>query len=111
VFVDPLRDDAAVVMTASAADRRSFGCAPDAEWTYFGRALFAESLPAARSFAGAFEDVRHRIYEREAREKKEHSKPQLAIGSAIAAKLAELDVRVLGPGQVDLANHDAGLRE
>ena len=111
VFVDPLRDAASIVLTASAADRRSFGCAPDAESTYFGRALFAEALATPASLLAGFEDARHRVYEREAREKLTHSSPQIAVGPAIAAKLAEFEARLLLHAEGDLANHHAGLLE
>ncbi|PAT31659.1 peptidase C13 [Vandammella animalimorsus] len=48
-FVPALRDPHTLVITASRADRASFGCADENEFTYFGRALFKEVLakPAA----------------------------------------------------------------
>src|SRR5262245_27209477 len=41
-------------MTAARRDRRSFGCADENDFTYFGRAFFKESLPKSRSFVEAF---------------------------------------------------------
>jgi hypothetical protein len=38
-FIDPLQDDRALVITASRPDRRSFGCADESYFTYFGRAF------------------------------------------------------------------------
>ena len=43
-FVDALRDDDTLVMTASAKDRNSFGCSNEADFTYFGKAYFDEAL-------------------------------------------------------------------
>ena len=43
-FVDALRDDDTLVMTASAKNRNSFGCSNEADFTYFGKAYFDEAL-------------------------------------------------------------------
>jgi hypothetical protein len=53
-FIDPLQDERTLVMTAARRDRRSFGCADENDFTYFGRAFFKESLPKSRSFVEAF---------------------------------------------------------
>lgn len=38
-FVPALQDDNTLIITASAADRASFGCSNEADYTYFGRAF------------------------------------------------------------------------
>ena len=43
-----------MVITAARADRTSFGCADENDFTYFGRAFFNEALPASGSFFEAF---------------------------------------------------------
>lgn len=53
-FIDPLKDDHTLIMTAARRDRTSFGCADENDFTYFGKAYFKEALPASRSFAEAF---------------------------------------------------------
>jgi len=53
-FVDALKDEHTLVITAARHDRASFGCADENDFTYFGRAFFKESLPRARSFEDAF---------------------------------------------------------
>jgi hypothetical protein len=53
-FIDPLQDERTLVITAARRDRRSFGCADENDFTYFGRAYFKESLPKSRSFVEAF---------------------------------------------------------
>ena len=53
-FIDPLKDERTLVIAAARSDRRSFGCADENDFTYFGRALFKESLPKSRSFVEAF---------------------------------------------------------
>lgn len=53
-FIDALKDDHTLIITAARRDRTSFGCADDAEFTDFGRAYFKEALPASHSFQEAF---------------------------------------------------------
>ena len=81
-------------MTASAADRKSFGCSNEAEFTYFGRALFEQELSQKRDFVRAFEAARQRIRDREAAEDKETSLPQISTFPAIEEKLSELIARL-----------------
>ena len=71
-------------MTAAAADRSSFGCAHENEWTYFGEALFDYALKRSASFVEAFELAVERIAKREAEEGKTASLPQLSLGAEIA---------------------------
>lgn len=54
-FIDSLKDDETLIMTAARRDRRSFGCSDDNDFTYFGRAYFKESLPVSNSFQDAFQ--------------------------------------------------------
>lgn len=53
-FIDALKNEHTLIMTAARHDRTSFGCADDSELTYFGRALFKEAMPASNSFTDAF---------------------------------------------------------
>ena len=50
-FVSALQDDNTLVITASAADRESFGCSNEADYTYFGRAFFDQAMREQNSFA------------------------------------------------------------
>ena len=96
-FLEPLRGDDTLVITASSADRRSFGCSDDAEMTDLGRAFFAEALRRQASFPAAFESARAAIAERELARKLTPSDPQMALGPGIAAKLGELEARAAAP--------------
>jgi hypothetical protein len=53
-FVDAIRNDRTLVITAARRDRQSFGCADENDFTYFGRAYFKEALPQSGSFQEAF---------------------------------------------------------
>ena len=93
-FIEPLKDDYTLIMTASAADRTSFGCGSESEATYFGDALFQHALRFEDSFVKAFEQAKQRIAERERTEKRESSNPQLFVGDKMAAKLPRLEAEL-----------------
>jgi hypothetical protein len=95
-FVETLKDDFTLVMTASAADKQSFGCSNTRDFTYFGEAVFKEALNHERAFIPAFQSAIAAINQREVSEKLSPSAPQLFIGAKIAAKLAAIE-RGLGP--------------
>jgi hypothetical protein len=86
-FIEPLRDDNSVVITAAAADRTSFGCESGRDFTYFGEAYFREALAKTRSFVAAFDLAKESVARKEAGEKLTPSEPQMWVGRAIAARL------------------------
>ncbi len=86
-FIDELASPTTVVITASAADKASFGCTNTAEMTYFGQAFFAEGLRGNTSFESAFKDARIRVNERESAMGFEPSEPQMVIGSLMETAL------------------------
>jgi hypothetical protein len=88
-YIEPLRDDNSVVITASAAERTSFGCETGRDFTYFGEAYFRDALARTRSFTQAFELAKAAVAKREAQEKLEPSLPQMWVGRALAARLQQ----------------------
>jgi hypothetical protein len=86
-FIEPLRDDNTIVITASSAERSSFGCEAGRDFTYFGEAYFRDALSRTRSFTRAFELAKALVAERETKEKLEPSLPQMWVGPAIAERL------------------------
>jgi hypothetical protein len=92
-FVQPLAGPDTMVITASGADRTSFGCRDGEQWTDFGRAYFAEALAQAASFEGAFRIAKGRIAEREAKEGLTPSEPQIFVGPGIRDQLQRLETR------------------
>ncbi len=90
-FINALKDDHTLVISASAADKTSFGCGNENDWTYFGEAYFNEALRNTYSFTEAFKLATSVIATREQKEKIEASKPQMALGSALVSKLALLE--------------------
>lgn len=93
-FIPPLNDAASMVLTASAADRKSFGCSNENAWTYFGEAYFDQALSHTHSFTAAFQQAAQAIAEREAREKLEPSLPQSWVGEDIAQYLPRVERRL-----------------
>jgi hypothetical protein len=67
-FMEPLKDPGTLFIAAARADRQSFGCADENDFTYFGRAFFKESLPSADSFEDAFSRATKLIREWEDRD-------------------------------------------
>jgi hypothetical protein len=57
-FIPPfLSDPGAMVLTAAAADKTSFGCEPSRDWTYFGDALFNHALRGGAGLFDAFNEA------------------------------------------------------
>ena len=86
-FIDELQSPSTLVITAAALDRSSFGCSHENEWTYFGRAYFAEALVETRKFIDAFERARAAVTQREDDEGRDSSDPQIWVGEQIAEHL------------------------
>lgn len=96
-FIEPLRDANTVVITAADSRSTSFGCAQGNDFTYFGRAFFAEGLARTFSFAEAFDAARRAVTERERAGGFDPSSPQMYVGTAIRDKLATLEQRLRLP--------------
>lgn len=93
VFVPLLASDDSVVITASSADRTSFGCQADSDWTFFGDALINHALRKPQPIAAAGTEAVGLIGAWEAQGKLTPSQPQVSIGSRTGAWLAALDAR------------------
>ena len=89
-YLAPLKDARTLVMTAARADRVSFGCSEEADFTYFGDALFAQALNQTDDLKQAFELARTRVAEQEHSEGFEASEPQLWAPSGVLARWQRL---------------------
>ena len=76
-FIPALKDERTLIMTASRADRVSFGCSEEADFTYFGNALFAQALNQTDDLQKAFKLAQQFITEREQTDGYEASEPQM----------------------------------
>ena len=93
-FIDTLKDDHTLILTASRKDRNSFGCSDDRELTYFGEHFFAQELKSGKPLLDAFSAAQVTLAEREKAEGFTPSEPQIFIGDKIQAKLAEVEARL-----------------
>lgn len=76
-FIPMLKDERTLIMTASRADRVSFGCSEEANFTYFGDALFAQALNQTDDLEQAFKLAKATVAERELADNFEASEPQI----------------------------------
>lgn len=76
-FIPALKDERTLIMTASRADRVSFGCTEEADFTYFGNALFAQALNQTDDLQRAFKLAKNYVTEREQSDNFEASEPQI----------------------------------
>ena len=90
-FIEALRDENTIVLTAAAAERTSFGCSDENDLTYFGEAFYRDALPKASSLRGAFDAARAVLKDREVAEARIPSDPQAHFGAALEKKLAALE--------------------
>ena len=93
-FVEPLKDDNTLIITASDAANISFGCEASSKFTWFSRAYFDQALRATRSFSAAFALAQAAVMEREKKEGFAASNPQMHMGAAMEAKLEALERRL-----------------
>lgn len=76
-FIPALKDERTLIITASRADRVSFGCSEEANFTYFGDALFVQALNQTDDLEQAFKLARATVAERELADGFEASEPQI----------------------------------
>ena len=92
-FIESLRDDGTIILTAAAAERTSFGCSDDNDLTYFGEAFYRDALPKAATLREAFDAARAQLERREKSEGITPSDPQAHFGAALEKKLAAMEAR------------------
>ena len=93
VFLQPLRSPTTAIVTAASADRTSFGCAADNDWTFFGDALVNRALRKPQPLAAAFSEAQGLVAGWERQVGSEPSGPQMVIG-ANTAWLTALEQRM-----------------
>ena len=93
-FVPALQDDNTLIITASAADRASFGCSNEADYTYFGRAFFDQAMREKNSIGAAFEQSKATVAQWETAQGFEASEPQWSIGKNMEFMLPQLEQRL-----------------
>lgn len=94
VFVPYFDSPDTAILTAASADRTSFGCQADSDWTFFGDALVNHALRKPQPLEAAGREAAETIAGWEKEGKLVPSQPQMQIGTNARAWLAALDQRV-----------------
>jgi hypothetical protein len=94
-FIEALKDERTLILTASARNRASFGCSHHNAFTYFGEAYVDHALRRNVSLIDAFVEAREEIAERERREELPSSDPQIEMGAGIVERLDTIEQRLL----------------
>lgn len=93
-FIDALKDERTLIITAASADRTSFGCGNESDATYLAQALFGDALRKTYSFEAGFGQARKTIEQWEREKGYTASEPQIYVGSEIRGKLAQIEQRL-----------------
>ena len=94
VFIPALRSDSTALLTAAAADRTSFGCSAENDWTFFGDALINRALRKPLPLEVASSEAIALVGQWEMGKSVEPSYPQASIGSRVGAWLKPLEARM-----------------
>ena len=94
IFVPRLQSENGVIVTAAAADRSSFGCAADNDWTFFGDAMINRALRKPQPLGAAFGEAQALVASWEGQLQVMPSQPQIYLGGGSARWLAALERRM-----------------
>ncbi|MGQ0659337.1 C13 family peptidase [Sphingosinicella sp.] len=94
VFVPRLQSETTAIVTAAAADRSSFGCVAENDWTFFGDAMINRALRQPQPLATAFEQARTLVAGWEMQIRGQPSNPQVSIGANASRWLTVLEARL-----------------
>lgn len=95
-YIPALANADTAILTAASADRSSFGCQPEREWTYFGDAFFAHAVAGGANLMDAFDQAKVLIEKWEAELKVMPSQPRAEVGANAKGFLADLERRPAG---------------
>jgi len=95
IFVPALSSDTTALFTAASADRTSFGCQSDRDWTFYGDAMINNALRQPVPLAKAGENAQALIAKWEGMDSDIiPSQPQIAIGAKVSTWLTPLEARM-----------------
>ncbi len=99
-FIPALQSDNTLIITAAAADRESFGCNNEADYTYFGRAFFDQAMREQQSMQTSFQQAKATISQWESAQGFEPSEPQWVIGKNMELMLPQLEQSLFPPSHL-----------
>lgn len=86
-FIEPLRNEHRLIITAARKDRTSFGCGADSDITWFGKAFWADAMNEHNDFELAFMQAKKDIAGWETKADYTASEPQISMGKEMQAHL------------------------
>jgi hypothetical protein len=98
-FIDPLKDERSLIITAADATSESFGCGFGENYTWFGEAFIDLALRRTFSFTKAFDKARGTIRQWEDEQGETPSNPQIFVGKEIEKQLSVLERRLAGKNE------------
>jgi hypothetical protein len=99
VFREALEGTDTLVITASDGEHSSFGCDDERDLTYFGEAFLKDSVPTTKTMEDAFRKAASLVRERETKEGKTPSNPQMSIGAQMREKLKGIEAQSVQPAR------------
>lgn len=93
-FIPALQSPDTLIITASAADRSSFGCSSETDYTYFGRAFFDQAMRENNDLKSAFDEASATVSTWEKAQGFEPSEPQWVMGKNMELMLPQLEQRL-----------------
>lgn len=93
-FIPALQSDNTLIITASAADRSSFGCNNESDYTYFGRAFFDQAMREKMSLKDSFTMAQATVGQWESAQGFEPSEPQWILGKNMEIMLPQLEKKL-----------------
>lgn len=108
VFVPALASADTAILTAAAAQRSSFGCEPENDWTFYGDALINRALRAPVSLPEAASLAGRSIAEWESQKRLLASLPQSAFGAKTSQWLPLLEARIPQEATVPVGRPSVG---
>lgn len=93
-FIPALQSPDTLIITAAAANRDSFGCSSESDYTYFGRAFFDQAMREKGSLKAAFDEASATIATWEHAQGFKPSEPQWVMGKNMELMLPQLEKRL-----------------
>ncbi|MFC4158822.1 C13 family peptidase [Chitinimonas lacunae] len=101
-YIPPLATTDTLLITAADASHNSFGCADDAELTWFGQALLKNALERQTTLEAAFYQAREQVRQWESAENYPPSNPQIFIGERIGERLEQMKILGRRPNSAEM---------
>lgn len=94
VFAPVLQNQSTITMSAATAEKPSFGCRAENDWTFFGDAFVNHALRKPIALNEAFAEARGMITRWEVASRLDSSSPQIDIGPQALVWMDKIDAKI-----------------